>query len=179
MVGPNVVNQFKKIRMKLKIKVKVFEDFCKLEVIKKGDWIDLRAAKNVTLKGPIVEDDRVMFQDKKIPLGIAMELPKFFEANVLPRSSTFNKFGITLTNSKGVIDASYCGDNDQWGFGALAYRNTTIHKGDRIAQFRIRPNQFAPIMVKLRWLFTSKIEFIYVDKLKGQDRGGYGSTGIK
>ena len=108
-----------------------------------------------------------------------MELPKYFEANIVPRSSTFNNFKIILANSMGVIDSTYNGDGDEWKFQAIALGSTKINEGDRIAQFRIRPSQFAPWWIKLKWLFTNKIKFVFVDTLNNKDRGGFGSTGIK
>lgn len=142
----------------LEIKIKYFND--KLERIKKievGDWIDLRAAKDIKLKAG---------EFALIPLGVAMELPEGYEAHVVPRSSTFKNFGIIQTNSMGVIDNSYCGDNDQWFFPAYALRDTEIHFNDRICQFRI-----VPVM--------PEVEFIEVEHLKNKDRGGHGSTGVK
>lgn len=138
------------------IKIKYFEpDLEPIEKISVGDWVDLRAAENVTLyKG----DYRL------IRLGVGMILPDGYEAHVLPRSSTPNKFGIILANSMGVIDNSYSGDNDEWKFPAYAIRNTFIEKGDRIAQFRIVKNQ-------------PSIEFEIVDHLNETSRGGIGSTG--
>ncbi len=121
----------------------------------KSDWIDLRAAADVTLK-------KGEFQ--LIPLGVAMELPKGYEAHVVPRSSTFKNFGIIQTNHQGVIDCSYCGDNDQWFMPAYAVRDTEIHVNDRICQFRIMENQ-------------PKLMFDEVEKLDNADRGGHGSTG--
>ncbi len=121
----------------------------------KSDWIDLRAAKEVSLKSG---------EFALIPLGIAMKLPKGYEAHVVPRSSTFKNFGIIQTNSMGVIDESYSGDNDQWFMPALAMRDTTIHVNDRICQFRIMEHQ-------------PSIAFKKVDHLTGPDRGGHGSTG--
>ena len=99
-----------------------------------------------------------------IPLGVAMELPQGYEALVIPRSSTFKHFGLIQTNSVGLIDESYCGDNDQWHFPALAKRDTVIHAGDRICQFRIIEHQ-------------PRIVFDPVDSLGNADRGGFGSTG--
>ena len=99
-----------------------------------------------------------------IPLGVAMELPKGYEAHVVPRSSTFKNFGIIQTNHMGVIDESYCGDNDQWHFPAYALRDTVIHVNDRICQFRIMEHQ-------------PKIVFEETEKLDNKDRGGIGSTG--
>lgn len=141
----------------MKIRIKYMEENMeKLAYIGgKSDWIDLRAAKKVVLsKGEFA----------LIPLGIAMELPKGYEAHVAPRSSTFKQFGIIQTNSIGIIDESYCGDNDQWFFPAYALRDTVIHAGDRICQFRIMEHQ-------------PPIEFEEVEALGHADRGGWGSTG--
>ena len=139
------------------IKIKYFsEEIEKLTYIGgKSDWIDLRAAKRVEMKAG---------EFKLIPLGIAMALPKGYEAHVVPRSSTFKNFGVIQTNSMGIIDNSYCGPNDQWFFAAYALRDTVIEVNDRICQFRIMENQ--PELV-----FTE-------DSLeKNEDRGGHGSTG--
>lgn len=140
-----------------RVRVKYFTDQIeKLEYIDgKSDWIDLRAAENVVLK---------QGEFKLIPLGVAMELPKGYEAHVVPRSSTFKNFGIIQTNHQGVIDCSYCGDNDQWFMPAYAIRDTEIHVNDRICQFRIMENQ-------------PKLQFDEVDTLGNDDRGGHGSTG--
>lgn len=141
----------------MNIKIKYFtKEIEKLRYIDgKSDWIDLRAAKNITLKAG---------EFALIPLGIAMELPKGYEAHVVPRSSTFKNFGIIQTNSMGVIDESYCGDNDQWFFPALAIRDTEIHVNDRICQFRIMAHQ-------------PGFSFEETKTLGHEDRGGHGSTG--
>ena len=142
----------------MEIKVKYFDkEIDKLEKISKGDLIDLRSAETVEMKAG---------QYRLIKLGIGMKLPKGFEAHVYPRSSTFKNFGIILANSVGIIDNSYCGDDDQWCFPAIALRDTIIHKNDRICQFRIMENQ-------------PELEFIEVDKLDDVSRNGIGSTGIK
>lgn len=123
----------------------------------KSDWIDLRAAERVELKAG---------EFRLIRLGIAMELPKGYEAHVVPRSSTFKTWGLLQTNSMGVIDGSYCGDNDEWRMPVYATRDTVVEEGDRICQFRIVENQ-------------PKITFETVEHLDGADRGGFGSTGSK
>ena len=123
----------------------------------KSDWVDLRAAADVSLKKG---------EFALIPLGIAMQLPAGCEAHVVPRSSTFKNFGILQVNSMGVIDESYGGDDDQWFFPALAVRDTEIHVNDRICQFRIMEHQ--PVL-----------SFREVEKLTGENRGGFGSTGIQ
>ena len=169
----------------MKIKVKLFNKNCKFKSIKKGEWIDLRSAVTCQLISPFANtlnskrDKRnVEFDDYKIPLGIGMQLPKGFEAWIEPRSGTFNNYGLLLVNSKGIIDSSYSGPNDQWSFQAIAFRDTVINEGERICQFRIALSQKATIWQKIKWLFTNKIEFEFVDDYEGVDRGGFGSTGI-
>ena len=115
-----------------KIKIKYFSDIEKIKKVDNGDWIDLRSAIDVKLKAN---------EFKLIPLGIGMKLPKGYEAHIVPRSSTFKNFGIIQTNHQGVIDESYCGNNDQWYFPAYALRDTKICKNDRICQFRIMKKQ--------------------------------------
>lgn len=140
-----------------KIRIKYFnEEIERLRYIDgKSDWIDLRAAEEITMKAG---------EFKLIPLGIAVELPVGYEAHVVPRSSTFKNFGVIQTNSMGVIDESYCGDNDQWFFPAYALRDTVIHVNDRICQFRIMEHQ-------------PELYFEEAKELGHEDRGGHGSTG--
>ena len=145
------------------IKIKYHTDIERLEKIEQGDWIDLRCAKDITMW----EGEFVM-----IPLGVSMKLPDGYEAHVLPRSSTFKKYGIIMTNGMGIIDNSYCGDDDEWKFPAFCVYGkeygqfyTRIKKGDRIAQFRIVKKQ-------------PEIEFVEVEHLDGKNRGGFGSTGV-
>ena len=154
------------------IKIKYHDfDIERLNKIKIGDWIDLRAAEDVV----IVERTY-----KLISLGVSMKLPEGYEAHVVPRSSTFKNYGIIMTNSMGIIDNSYSGTNDIWRFPAFClfgmelgdehgYYNKTvsvIKKGDRICQFRIVKKQ-------------PEIEFDEVLFLDEIDRGGIGSTGVK
>ena len=169
----------------MKIKVKLFNKECKFEFIKKGEWIDLRAAEDVVIEGPhsltldkTTNKRKVVFSGYKIPLGIGMKLPKGIEAHILPRSGTYEKYPIIMRNSKGIIDHSYSGANDQWKFAAVAMGDTRIEKGKRICQFRLQLSQKATIWQKIKWLFTNKIEFEFVDDYDGVDRGGFGSTGI-
>ena len=141
-----------------KIQIKYFTD--KIEKLRyidgKSDWIDLRAAQDVELKKG---------EYKLIPLGVAMKLPRGYEAHIVPRSSTFKNFGIIQTNHQGVIDESYCGDDDQWFMPVYAIRDTVIHVNDRICQFRLMEHQPA-------------IEFEEKQELEKENRGGFGSTGI-
>jgi len=143
-----------KITMEIKIKYHN-KNMEKMELVQHGDWIDLRAAERVEMKAG---------DFKIISLGVSMKLPEGYEAHVAPRSSTFKKWGVLQANSVGVIDNSYSGENDIWGFPALAMRDTVIEAGDRIAQFRI--------MKKMEM-----IVFTEVDHMEDADRGGFGSTG--
>lgn len=163
----------------MKIKVKLINKNCKFNTIGKGEWIDLRSSTTIELKKPVVKKGVITFNPVMIPLGIAMELPKYFEANILPRSSTFKNYGMVLSNSMGIIDSSYRGDNDEWMFMGIPYMDKVIMERDRVAQFRIRPSQFAPWWIKVKWLFTSNIKFEFVETLNNKSRGGFGSTGIK
>ena len=142
-----------------KIRIKYFSD--KIERLKyidgKSDWIDLRASETVELKAG---------EFKLIPLGVAMELPKGYEAHLVPRSSTFKNYGILQTNSCGIIDGTYCGDEDMWRMPVYATRDTVINENDRICQFRIVENQ-------------PEIVFDEVESLDNENRGGFGSTGKK
>lgn len=121
----------------------------------KSDWIDLRAAEQITIKKG---------EAALIPLGVAMELPAGYEAHIVPRSSTFKNYGLIQTNSCGIVDGSYCGDEDMWRMPVYATRDIVIEKNDRICQFRIVENQ-------------PQILFEKVKTLGNQDRGGFGSTG--
>lgn len=140
----------------MKIKIKYHNDNIeRVAPVQHGDWIDLRAAESVSMEPG---------EFKIISLGVSMKIPDGYEAHLAPRSSTFAKWGIIQTNSVGVIDNSYCGENDVWGFPAIATRHTDIHAGDRICQFRI--------MKKME-----PVEFTTVDHMDDVDRGGFGSTG--
>ena len=133
------------------------EPLHKLEKISIGDWIDLRAAETV---------DLLPNEFRMISLGVSMKLPEGYEAHIVPRSSTFKKWGIMQTNHMGVIDNAYSGDNDIWKMPVWSFGKTTIHKNDRICQFRIVPKM-------------PPVKFTEVDHLDGPDRGGFGSTGAQ
>ena len=139
------------------IKIKYIRDIEKIHDIEVGDWIDLRVGRDTYIKAGELE---------LIPLGIAMQLPEGYEALVIPRSSTFKKYGVIQANSVGLIDEAYCGNNDEWHFPAYATRDILITKGTRICQFRIQKHQ--PLLY-----------FKEVDNLCNKDRSGFGSTGEK
>lgn len=138
----------------MQIKVKELTEGCMPEKIKQGDWIDLYTAEDVTVTKTLTQ---VLF-----PLGIAMQLPDGYEAIIEPRSSTIKRWG--LVGITGIIDNSYCGDDDQWLFSALPVREVTVPKGTRLCQFRIQQKQV-------------EVEFLKVETLGNENRGGFGSTG--
>lgn len=157
--------------MKAKIKVKYLADVPKLEIIKQGDWIDLRCARDTK-----IVKDTVTY----IPLGVAIQLPQGYEAVVCSRSSTPKKQHIWNPSALGVIDNSYCGDNDQWMWPATTIGMSTynIAKDSRICQFRIQLSQRATTWQRIKWLFTSGVKIVEVKKLNNKDRNGLGSTDI-
>lgn len=140
---------------KVSVKIKYHGDVKPLEMYENGDWIDLRAAEDVEMKAG---------DFKLISLGVSMKLPDGYEAHIVPRSSTYRHWGIIQANHMGVVDNSYCGNNDIWKFPALAIRDTTIYKNERICQFRIVKKQ-------------PEINFVETDWLDDDDRGGFGTSG--
>lgn len=140
---------------KLSIKIKYHNDILPIDTFANGDWIDLRVAEDVEMEAG---DFRL------ISLGVSMKLPDGYEAHIVPRSSTYKNWGIIQANHMGVVDNSYCGDDDIWKFPAIAVRDTTIFKNERICQFRIVKKQ-------------PKIEFEEVDYLEDPNRGGFGTSG--
>lgn len=176
----------------MKIKIKEITSGCMPEIIKVGEWIDLTTAEDVRLFVPHAkmlhkkkeesQTERfrdVIFAYTLLDLGVAMQLPEGYEAILAPRSSSFKKYGIIQTNGIGIIDSSFCAEEDIWKMPVLATRAITIPKGTRIAQFRIQLSQKASVWQKLKWLFSSKIQLEKVDSLNNAPRGGFGSTGEK
>lgn len=141
----------------MEVKLKYIRSIKPIEAFENGDWIDLRSAEDIELEP---------FEYACIPLGVCMELPKGYSAVIAPRSSTYKKWGIIQVNSPGIIDESYCGDNDEWCLPVIALRTTKIYKNDRICQFRLIKK-------------TDSITFNVVQELGNPDRNGFGSTGSK
>lgn len=137
------------------LKVKYHTDIDPIRQVDGSDWIDLRSAEDVLLQAG---------QYKRISLGISVELPEGYEAHILPRSSTFEKYGILLVNGAGIVDNSYRGDNDIWQFPAYATRDCFIPKNARICQFRIMQNQ-------------PNLAIQTVEVLGNDDRSGFGHSG--
>lgn len=140
------------------IKIKYFSnEVPRLHKIDKGDWVDLYSAIDLNIEAG---------KQYLIPLGVAMELPLGYEANVVPRSSTFKNWGLLQTNSFAVVDEAYKGDNDQWFWPVYSTRDTIITIGDKVCQFRINKKQ-------------PEIYFVEVNSLENKDRGGFGTTGTR
>lgn len=177
------------------MKIKVFEktEGCFPQEFSNGDWYDLVTAKEIKLyapaatalkystkKNPMTEEEKlkykrnVVFQSTLIPLGVCMELPKGYEAVIIPRSSTFKKHGLLQSNSEGLIDCSYASEQDEWKFPVLATKDTVIPKGTRLCQFRIQLSQKATRWQKIKWLLSSSAKLVEVDHLDNECRGGFG-----
>lgn len=171
----------------MKIQVKLFKGGLMPKIDPKGDCYDLFTAEDVEVKAPQAHVQRqvngekvrdVSFDNKLVPLGIAMKLPRGFKCNVYPRSSTFKNTRTLLVNSVGQIDNSYSGNNDQWKYWLIATDNAVIPAGTKICQFEIVLSQRAHFWQKLRWfLWNGKVKFVQVDYLNSSNRGGFGSTG--
>lgn len=178
----------------MKIKIKETTEGCMPEIIKVGDWIDLKVAEDYTLKCPHAkmlhkqkkkEEENteryrdVVFNYTLLDLGVVIEMPKGYEGVLLPRSSTFKKWGIMQVNSVGLIDNQYKGPNDIWKMPVMATRTVTIPKGTPIAQFKVQLSQKATIWQKIKWLFSSKVELVKVDEVTNEDRKGIGEGSDK
>ena len=147
-------------KMQKTIRIRYLPGAHAIELSDAGNWIDLYTYRDTVL---------IRGEMKRISLGFAMEMPAGYEAHIVPRSSTFQRYGVLQANSVGIIDDNYCGDNDIWAFQAYATRDVFIPGGTRVCQFR-----FVPTMLST----MGKIAFEAVDTLGNMDRGGFGSTGI-
>ena len=179
----------------MKLRIKYFDNATKLQKITKGNWIDCYASKDVFVN----EGERAM-----IPLGFALELPKGWEGHLAPRSSTFKTWGIIQTNSVGVVDDTYIGDNDQWHMPVFCLQGkdndiTKVEVYDTITlkntstEEEVHIQGVSPSKIEIRkgtWIrkgdkiaqfrimeVMPQIEFEEVDNFGNEDRGGFGSTG--
>lgn len=144
----------------MELKIKYLADIDSIEQKEGCDWIDLRCAETVNINAG---------EYAMIRLGVAVKLPKGYEAHVVPRSSTYRRWGVIQTNGVGIIDESYCGDGDEWMMPVYATRNTQIKKNERVCQFRITKKMPALDIISL-----TKDE-----TLGNKNRGGFGSTGVE
>lgn len=171
------------------MKIKVLEKTkgCFPQEFENGEWYDLSLAEEVKLKAPQANKMHIRkgksgelrtrdvdFDSCIAKLGVCMQLPKGYEACVIPRSSTFKKWGVLMSNSFGLIDNSYNSDKDEWGMPMVATRAVTIPKGTRIAQFRIQLSQKASVWQKIKWMLSGAPKLVRVDSLNNSIRGGFG-----
>lgn len=103
---------------------------------------------------------------KLIPTGLSIELPVGFEAQIRPRSGLAFKFGISIVNSPGTIDADYRGEIKVLLIN-LSQEDFYVNDGDRIAQMVIAKHE------KAVWTLTGQLS----ETERGA--GGYGHTGVK
>lgn len=101
-----------------------------------------------------------------IPTGLFIELPEGYEAQIRPRSGLAAKFGISVLNSPGTIDADYRGEIGVI-LANVSNQAVTIADGERICQMVIAQ--------------YTKAEMVEVQQLSDTERGagGFGSTGKK
>lgn len=170
----NVPSEFKEIISNaepLKIYVKRFDKTVELPTVNpKGDWVDLYSSVDIDIK----RGERML-----VDLGIAIVKPSGCEGWLAVRSSTFKTWKVMQANPIGIMDQPYEGEEDHWMLNVIAFEDTHISKGDKIAQFRIAPSQKASVIDKLNWLFSQGIEIVEVDKVGDSSRGGFGTTGTK
>ena len=146
-----------------------------IEPTQHGDWIDLYMQNTF-----IVNAGHDKGGVHMINLGIAIKLPKGYEAHMVLRSSTPSKKNIMMANSIGIIDNEYCGNEDYWKIPAIIIDkniNTVIDRSERVCQFKVVLSQRATVWQKIKWIFTSGFELERVRKLDDKNRGGIGSTG--
>jgi len=155
----------------LKLKVKYHDpNMPRLKKLDVGDWIDLYVVDVLNLPAFRWDEEKKGWEIfsgdiVKVSLGISVELPLGYEAHIAPRSSLFKKHKLILTNSIGIIDNSYCGNEDIWkGYLYCLQGHTILKKYERILQFKIVKNM-PPIYIE------------EVDDLRNKNRGGFGSTG--
>lgn len=117
------------------------------------------------LKADIVEPIELGSLERAVvPTGLYIELPEGYEAQIRPRSGLAAKFGITVANAPGTIDADYRGEIKVILIN-LSKEKFVINPGERIAQMVIAKYE--------------KIEWKEVGQLEESERGagGFGSTG--
>lgn len=142
----------------MQIKIKYHDtELERCKVIEQGNWIDLRAAETVYMKKG---------EFKIINLGISIKIRSDYEAYIVPRSSTYKRYGVIQANGIGIIDSSYCGNNDILGFPCIALRDTVIKKNDRICQMRVQKAM-------------GNVQLYETEIMTDENRGGFGSTGVR
>jgi len=101
-----------------------------------------------------------------IPTNLIIKIPDGYMLIAVPRSSTPKRKGLSIPHGIGIIDQDYCGEEDELLLQVYNFtdKEVKIERGERVGQA-----VFAPI---------EKAEWIEVDQMSAQSRGGIGSTGI-
>ena len=161
------------------IRIKKMRENAKLPEFKGGNWLDtyisqIGFVRRDLRRGEFTFDDVIWDDGDKFnilvgdivvfKLGFALELPKGKELHLLPRSGTFRKYGLLLTNSMGIGDDTYIGDNDEYLAMMYATRNAVVEVGDRLIQIKIEDAM-------------PQYNLVEVEYFGNDDRGGYGSSG--
>jgi dUTP pyrophosphatase len=99
-----------------------------------------------------------------VPANVIVEVPADFMLMVASRSSTPRKKGLTFPHGVGIIDHDYCGPEDEVHIQVYNFsgQSVTVARGEKIAQ---------GIFVRI-----DRAEWMEVDGLRAQSRGGFGST---
>lgn len=165
------------------VKIRKIRENSILPVAHNGNWMDTYVSKIGTVSpdegGRYNYNEVVWYDENKhdtihyvkddvviVQLGFALQLPPNHELHLLPRSSTFKNTGLLLTNSMGIGDTSYCGNEDEYSCMFFATRGGEVSIGQRIVQIRIEESM------------SNKFTFTEVDRLDNPNRGGFGSTGV-
>lgn len=165
----------------MKVKIKKTHKDSKIPEYKNGNWMDAYVAdvaivannqdfkmSNLEWTSEICEDAKTIYIPTNavvvVNLGFAISLPEGKEMHMLPRSGTFRKYGLLLTNSEGIIDNNYNGNTDVVMAMFYSTRQTRISIGERLVQLKIED-------------VMGQYEFEEVDDLGNEARGGFGGTG--
>ena len=169
-----------KVKENLEMRIKKIGEYAKLPEFKNGNWMDTYVREIGVLKKEDTPKE-IRFDDAEIQwsksevsyeegdtifikLGFALELLPGKELHLLPRSGTYRKYGLILTNSEGIGDDTFIGDNDEYQGMLYATRCGSVKVGERLLQMKIEDAM-------------PKYKLIEVEEFGNKDRGGYGSSG--
>ena len=138
-----------------------------------GEGLDLPGyqtalAAGADLRAAVGEDEPVTLapgERRLIPTGLAIALPPGYEAQVRPRSGLSVKWGVSMVNAPGTVDADYRGEL-MVNLINLGQEPFVVRRGERIAQMVVAP--------------VAQARFAETDTLDDTERGtgGFGSTGV-
>lgn len=135
--------------MNIKVEIEKTRDGFGLEA--HGNWCDI-----------IMPEQTILKKDKyvEIPLGFKTNIPDGYEGHLLPRSSSFRKYGIICANQMGIVDSDY---NNEWFAFVLPTKDAVIPKGSRVFQFTICKTMYP--------------DYVFSKLSRKSDRGMSGSSG--